>query len=172
MSIEDIYLFFLSQTWQNVVAILRPVCLLAIVIFLLTILWVFAKSRWLYWYVIWDSQDFVEGTPVPFQKKAQEAWNNIKKKLLSKKESDWKLAIIEGEKIVEDVLFKMGYQGKNIKGKLEFATKAQIPNLESLSAAAEIYENVFSSPDYRITREKAIEVIKAFEEFLKYFEYL
>jgi len=172
MSIEDIYLFFLSQTWQNVVAILKPACLLAIVIFLLTLIWVFTKSKWLYWYLIWDSQDFVRGAPVPFQKKAQETWNKIKKKLSSKKEADWKLAIIEGEKIVEDVLFKMGYKGKNIKEKLEFATKAQIPNLESLSSSAEIYENIISAPDYRISRDKAAEVIKALEEFLKYFEYL
>ena len=96
----------------------------------------------------------------------------IKKKLSSKKEADWKFAIIEGEKIVEDVLFKMGYKGRTIEEKLETATKAQIPNLEELSVAAEIYENIVSDPDYKITREKAVQVINAFEEFLKYFEYL
>jgi len=172
MSIEDFYLFFFSQTWQNIISVLKPVCLLAITIFLLVILWVFTKSKWLYWYFIWDSQDFIRGAPVPFYKKTQETWMKIKKKLSSKKEADWKFAIIEGEKIVEDVLFKMGYKGRTIEEKLETATKAQIPNLEELSVAAEIYENIVSDPDYKITREKAVQVINAFEEFLKYFEYL
>ena len=172
MSIEDIYLFFFSQTWENIISILKPISLLTIFIFLLTIIWVLAKSKWLYWYLIWDSQDFWRGAPVPFQKKTQETWEKIKKKLSSKKEADWKLGIVEGARIVEDVLLKMGYKGRNIREKLEAATKVQIPNIEELSAAAEIHGNIVSNPDYRITREKAREVIKAFEEFLRYFEYL
>jgi len=172
MSIEDIYLFFISQTWQNIVSVLKPVCLLAIFIFLLGILWALTKSKWLYWYFIWDSEDFWQGAPVPFYKKTQEIWGKIKKRLSSRKEAGWKSAIIEGEKIVEDVLLKMGYKGRTIEEKLETATKAQIPNIEELSVAAEIYENTISDPDYRVTREKAIEVLHAFEEFLKYFEYL
>ncbi|MFH0987577.1 MAG: hypothetical protein V1841_01635 [Patescibacteria group bacterium] len=172
MTIDDFFLFFLSPTWQNIIAILKPLGLLAIFIFLLAIIWALTKSKWLYWYVIWDSEDFWKGAPVPFQKKARETWQQIKKQLLSKKESDWKKAIIDGERIVQDVLLKMGYKGMNIKEKLETATKVQIPNIEELSTASEIYENIISNPDYRITRDRAASVVKAFEDFLEYFEYL
>lgn len=172
MSIEDIFLFFLSPAWQNIVSILKPVCLLAIVIFLLAILWVMTKSKWLYWYFIWDSQDLLHGEPAQFSKKAQEAWSNIRKKALSRKEAEQRVGIREGEKIVEDVLFKMGYKGDTMREKLEAATEAQIPNLEELSVAAEIYNNIVSNPDYRVTRDQARSVFNAFENFLKYFEYL
>lgn len=170
--LENIYLFFFSETWQGIVSILKPVCLLAIFIFLLAIIWALAKSPWLNWYVIWDSQDFLRGEPVPFQKKTQLIWKKIKKELASRKATQWKLAVIEGGKIVEDVLFKMGYKGKNIKEKLETATEAQIPNLKDLMAGAEIYDHVLSDPDYKLDRREAVFVLQAFEEFLEYFEYL
>jgi len=172
MSIEDIYLFFLSPTWENIVSLLKPVCLMAIFIFLLAILWALTKSKWLFWYVIWDSQDFFRGEPAPFSKKTQETWKRIKKKLLSKEEADWRSAVIEGGDIAKEVLSKMGYKGRTIKEKLETATKAQIPNIEKLAIAGEVYKNTVSNPAYKVTKEQTRETFNAFEQFLKYFEYL
>jgi hypothetical protein len=170
--IENIYLFFLSQTWEDITFLLKPACLLAITVFLLAIIWALSKSSWLYWYVTEDAKDFKRGSPVPLQKKAQKKWRAIKKRIESEKEANWKLAVIEGEEIVEDLLIKIGYQGKDIKRRLEKATESQIPNLKDLFDAVEIYNSILADPDYKLTKEKAKETLSAFEEYLRHLQYL
>jgi len=170
--IEDFFLFFQSQLWQTIVSILKPVCFVAILIFLSAIIWSLKKSSWLYWYITEDIKDFIRGSPIPLQEKSKKRWNKIKKRMKSKREGNWKLAVIEGGEVVEDVLLKMGYKGKSIKARLATATEAQIPNLKDLLEAGEIYEHVISDPDFQLTREKAEKVLNIFEEFLRYFEYL
>jgi hypothetical protein len=172
MSLEDFFLFFHSELWENLVSTLKPTCLLAILLFLLAIIWALTKSSWLYWYVTEDAKDFRRGAPVPLQKKAQQKWNKIKKRLRSKKEANWKLAIIEGEEIVEDLLLKMGYKAKDLRSRLSLASEAQIPNLKDLLDASEVYEGILADPDYKLPLKKAEEVLNIFEEFLKYYQYL
>ena len=170
--IEDFYLFFLSSTWENIISILKITCFLAIFLFLLAIVWVLKRSTWLYWRITEDLKDFKEGTPVPLLKKTQEGWCKIKRRLSSKKEANWKLAVMEGGGIVEDILLKIGYKEKDMRSRLSLATEAQIPNLRDLLGAAEIYSSILADSDYKITRKKAEEVLDVFEKFLRYFEYL
>jgi len=171
--IEDIvFPFFYSREWGDIVAVLMPLCFIAIVIFLLMIFWSLSKSSWIYWYVIADAKDFRQGSPVPLEKKAQKRWKKIKEKLLSKKEGQWKLAIIEASDIVEDILANIGYPGKDMARRLEKATEAQIPNLKDLFGAAEIQSNIIADPDFALKRKKAVEAINILEDFLKHLNYL
>ena len=62
--IESLYLFFESESFNNIVSILQPVCILAILLFIGAIIWALWKSTWLYWYVSWDFADFIHGGPV------------------------------------------------------------------------------------------------------------
>ncbi|HOA47739.1 MAG TPA: hypothetical protein PK723_04700 [Candidatus Pacearchaeota archaeon] len=172
MSIEDFFLFFHTQLWENLESILKPTAFIAIVIFLWAIIWALKNSSWIYWYITADAQEFMKGSPVPLQKKAQQQWKRIKKRLRSRKEASWKLAIIEGGEIVDDLLFKMGYKANGIKARLALANEAQISNLDELIKAAEVYEGILADPDYKLSHQKAEETLRAFEKFLKSYQYL
>jgi len=169
---EEVYIFFFSQIWENLVLILKPTCFLAIGIFLWAIIWSLVKSPWLFWHITEDSKDFSQGAPVPTEEKSKKAWKKIEKKLDNRKEASWKLAVIEGADIVEDVLLKMGYKAKNLQARLLLADEAEIPNLKNLLSSVEIYNSIICDPDYNLTRDNAIKIIDCFEEFLKYANYL
>ncbi|MDD5551871.1 MAG: hypothetical protein PHI88_01775 [Candidatus Pacebacteria bacterium] len=171
-NIESIPLFFQSEAWQNIISILQPVSLLAILIFLTVIIWALWKSSWIYWYISADFLDFARGGKTAGENAIQKKWKKIKKRIESPSEANWKLAVIESEEIVENVLSKMGYKGEGIKEKLKNVKEAQIPNVSDLISAHDIFINILADPDYKFTRDKAVKIFSSFEEFLKNAEVL
>ena len=167
LNLDSVYLFFESSSFYNIVSIIQPICIIAILFFLFLIIWSIWKSTWLYWYVSWDLADFVHGGPVTPQNATQKKWAKIKKRIESPSEANWKLAVIESEELVENTLAKMGYKGDGIKEKLKGVTDAQITNASDLTSAYDIFINILSDPDYKFTRDKAVKIFSTFEEFLK-----
>jgi len=172
MSFEDFFLFFRSELWKNLESVLSPTSILLIVFFISVIIWALAKSSWLEMYILSDAREFRKGSHIPLEKKAKKNWQKIKKRLRSNKEANWKLAVIEGEEIVEDLLLKIGYKAKDLRSRLLLADEVQIPNLRDLLEATETYEKILNDPDYKLSHEKAEKALNSFEEFLKYYQYL
>lgn len=169
---EPLYLFFQSEAFQNIVSILKPVCIFAIFIFSGVVIWAMIKSPWLYWYVSADFSDFKSGGPVEPETIVQKKWKKIKKRLESPSHANWKLAIIESEELVEDTLEKMGYKGEGIREKLKNVDPGVITNLNNLISSYDIFINILAEPDYQITKDRAIKIVSAFEDVLKEFELL
>jgi len=169
---ESILLFFQSEGWHNFLSILQPVCILAILIFIIVIIWSLWKSTWAYWYVSADFYDFIHGGPTTPESIVQKKWKKIKKRMESLNEANWKLAVIEAEELVEKILEEMGYKGEGLKEKLKGVSEAEIKNVSDLISAYDVFINILSDPDYRLKREKAIKSFSAFEEFLKNCELL
>lgn len=170
MSFEDFFLFFRSPLWKNIEAVLKPTSIILIFFFLYIIVWALRNSSWLYWYATADFQDFKKGQTVSPQTIFQKKWAKIKKRIESRNEANWKLAVIEGEEIIEKTLSDMGYEGEGIREKLKDVDQNIIPNLPDLISSYDIFLNILADPDYKLTHDKAIKTISTFEEFLKEFE--
>ena len=56
-------------------------------------------------------------------------WGNVLSYLFSTNPGDWKLAIIEADAILEDLLDQLGFQGENLGDKLKGATQESFPSL-------------------------------------------
>ena len=171
-NIETVSLFFQSEPWQNIVSIVKPVCFVAILLFVIVIIWSLKKSTWAYWYISWDLSDFSHGGPIAPETAVQKKWKKIRKRIESPSDANWKLGIIESEEIIENILSEMGYKGEGIREKLKGADESKIPNLSDLISAYDIFINILADPDYKVHQDKAIKTISAFEEFLKNFELL
>ncbi len=169
---EGIYYFFQSETFQNIIAILKPTCFVSIFISLFVIIWALIKGPWIYWHISADLSDFLHGGPISQETVFQKKWKKIKKRLSSHSESNWKLAIIEAEEIVEEALSKMGYKGDGIREKLKEVNSAVIPQLSNLISGYDIFINIIADKSYQIKQEEAIKIISNFEEFLKSVEML
>jgi len=99
--------------------------------------------------------------------KVSKKWQKIKKRLEKDSEAEYKLALIEADKILDDILKKMGYGEESLNDKLKHLTSSYISNLEELLKANEICQNVIRDPDYRLDKEKAEEIISIFEKSFK-----
>jgi len=82
-------------------------------------------------------------------------------------EAEYKLALIEAGKILDDILKKMGYGEKSLSDKLRHLSSSHVSNLEELLKVNEICQNVIRDPDYKLNKEKAEEIINILEKSLK-----
>lgn len=122
-----------------------------------------------------DLRDTVLGINVPpemITKKGKliAKWNKVKAKMKSGNQSDYKVAIIEGDNIIDDLITRMGYAGENFGDRLNNINPGQIGNIEGLRVAHEVRNRIIHDEDFVLTEEEAKKTIDQFEEFLRYFQ--
>jgi hypothetical protein len=112
-----------------------------------------------------------ELTPDIGQDKAlHEKWQKVQAHINSNNPSDWRLAILEADIMLGDVLEKMGYQGDSIGEKLKSVDKSDFLTLQ-LAWDAHLVRNQIAheGADFKLNEREAKEVIdkfkKVFEEF-------
>ena len=99
-------------------------------------------------------------------------WRKIIARLEKKSESEAKLAILEADSLLDEVLGKSGYEGETPRERLEKITVSTLPNLEELKKARQVRENIISDPAYKLELEKAKGVLKVYEKSLTFLEAL
>ena len=118
---------------------------------------------------------FVQGPeelprPGPAPKAANRRWQSILNKLEKGDESNLKLAVIEADKILDDLLRRMGYAGQDIGERLKQISPAQIPQIDQLWQAHKLRNQIVHQPDFRLNlaqAKRAIEIYQKVFEDLK-----
>ena len=93
-------------------------------------------------------------------------WKGVKKRLKSGQGSEYKLAIIEADIFLNDVLKKMGYKGETLGEILESITLTTFYNIAEIKSAHNVRNNIIHDPNYTLTLENAEKTIFAYEEAL------
>lgn len=122
-----------------------------------------------------DLRDTVLGINVPpemITKKGKliAKWNKVKARMKSGNQSDYKVAIIEGDNIIDDLITRMGYAGENFGDRLNNINPGQIGNIDDLRIAHEVRNRIIHDENFILTEEEAKKTIDQFEEFLRYFQ--
>lgn len=94
-------------------------------------------------------------------------WEEIKRHVNSFVEAEWKLAVIEGDKFVDDVLKTAGFAGESMGERLMLIKPDQIINLQYLWDAHKLRNLLVHDPNFRLTHQQALFAINAFESVLK-----
>ncbi|MBI2627115.1 MAG: hypothetical protein HYW77_02630 [Parcubacteria group bacterium] len=94
-------------------------------------------------------------------------WEEIKRHIDSDKEAQWKLAVIEADALVNNILEKAGYPGETMGEKLMLITRDQIQSIDGLWFAHKIRNQIAHNPEFKITQSDSIEAITNFEKVLK-----
>ncbi|MBI2669709.1 MAG: hypothetical protein HYX20_00980 [Candidatus Yanofskybacteria bacterium] len=109
-----------------------------------------------------------EFNPPPEASTAYNArWNEIKKHVNSFIEAEWKLAVIEADKFVDDVLKTAGFTGESMGERLILIKPDQLINLQYLWDAHKLRNLLVHDPNFRLTHQQALFAINAFESVLK-----
>lgn len=99
-------------------------------------------------------------------------WQEIKNHVNSFKESEWKLAVIEADKLVDDVLKTAGFPGESMGERLMLIKPDQLLNLQYLWDAHKLRNLLVHDPNYQMTHRQAIWAVEAFENVLRELEAL
>jgi len=104
--------------------------------------------------------------------KTKERWEKIKKRLESDNVSAYKVAIIEADAMIDELLKKMGYKGATMGERLANIPEGQVAELAEIKEAHEIRNRVIHEEDFKVDRELAHEVLKKYAHILHHFEVL
>jgi len=130
------------------------------------IIYVWTSTIYLRRLFIWDLVEFF--TFRAFNVKLiDKDWIKIKKRLLTQKTTQMKLAVVEADLLVNDVLARQGYSGKDLSEKLEGPKADIFSDLAAMKEADRFYQQIVADPKIPIDYQTAKSVILSFEQGLK-----
>jgi hypothetical protein len=126
-----------------------------------------------------DIRDTIIGMNIPRElasfggkKKLAKKWNLIRARLETGQNSQYKVAIIEADDIIDSLIRRMGYKGENMGERLDDVPSGQLDHIEELKQAHEVRNRIIQDDNFTLDRKSAEETMALYEEFLRYFEVL
>lgn len=134
--------------------------------FVLTIIHVLTKSHYVQWLYGESVTDFFTRRPYGVRK-VDKVWSEIMGKLKSDSESDFKLAVIEADSILDEVLKKVGYKGETLEDRLKLLSPVHYPNLEEMWRIHRIRNDIVRDPDYRLSHSGTRKILASYRKVLE-----
>lgn len=94
-------------------------------------------------------------------------WKEILNHMESVNDGEWKFAVIEADKLVDDVLKSAGYQGETMGERLMSIDKTQLVTLDTLWDAHKVRNRLVHDTNYFLRYAEAKRAIHLYEETLK-----
>lgn len=102
-----------------------------------------------------------------------EKWESVLFHSNSMNSSDWRLAIIEADTILDEMLKTMGYQGENLGERLKSVEPADFNTLDSAWEAHKVRNRIaHEGSDFKLTKEDTNKVIGMYEDVFKEFKFI
>jgi len=144
-------------------SVLRNVFLFFSLILVVSIIFFLFKASWLRHKILYDASEFLTYRPFGV-KKIVRVWNKIKNRLDAGLESEYKLAVIEADNMMDKTLKRMGYGGETLGERLNKITSATLPNLDELREAHQSRNNIVHDPDFKLTLDEAKRIMEFYEK--------
>ena len=168
---DTIAKYFQSPEFFNVFGTVKTVLMILSIIFAAILLMIIIKMGGL---IKEEITELKAGLNLPEEAASAQdnRWQEIKNHVNSFKESEWKFAIIEADKLVDDVLKTAGFAGESMGERLMLIKPDQLLNLQYLWDAHKLRNLLVHDASYQMTHRQAIWAIEAFENVLRELEAL
>jgi hypothetical protein len=155
----------LNPPYPNLILLLKIAVFVISAVLVGMMVFALSRTHWLQWVFF---QDVVEiFTYKPFgTKKVLKQWLKIKGRLDTGLESEFKLAVIEADAMIDDILTKLGYAGETLGERLTQVSPNILPSVNDVAQAHKVRNNIVHDPDYRLTLEEANNAISLYEKAL------
>lgn len=100
----------------------------------------------------------------------QMKWSKIERRMASRQEAEYKMAVIEADKLIDKVLFLMGYKGDTLGDKLKLMNRGQLESLDNVWVAHKLRNRIVHNPDEEISLDEAEDAIEKFKKALEELE--
>ncbi len=158
--------FIFSPTFTGWFLVLKIAFIVFSLFLLGAIVFGLLKCSWLKFILFLDAFEFFTWRPFGVRKIVK-VWNKITARLDTGLESEYKLAIIEADSMLDDILRRMGYAGETLEERLKNLTSATLPNIEEIKATHQVRNNIVHDPDYRLSLDDARAALTVFEQALR-----
>ncbi len=96
-------------------------------------------------------------------------WKEILNRIDSFNESDWRIAIIDADTMLDDMLEKMGYHGDTIGDKLKAIEESDFTTLSQAWEAHKVRNRIAHEGSFTLTKREARRVIDLYREVFEEF---
>jgi hypothetical protein len=160
--IKDFIYYISSSQIQDMLFPVKLIFVFFAMFFLAFVIYFMINSSWLQYKFLEDVTEFFSWQAYGFREISKQ-WDKIKKRIESGAESDYKLAVIDAEDFLIEVLEKRGYEGKDFKESVEKAGRLLAPILNDLVQAHETRNSIVYNPDFKLSADQAKKILSAYE---------
>ena len=165
-SFNDFLIMLSTFNFEGEFAVLRIVFIgLSIFLFVSIVIFSF-RSDWLKFLIFEDSAEFLSFKPYG-ARRIVNVWNKIMKRLETGIESEYKLAILEADTILDNTLKRMGFVGETLGERLGNLTSATLSNIEEIERVHKVRNEILHDPDYKISLDETKEILAVYEKALR-----
>lgn len=97
------------------------------------------------------------------------AWNQIVRKMKTKNVSNWKQSILEASRLLDEVLKSSGYRADTAEERFKQIQPEELSNLTQLQEANRLRNRVAQEPDFVISYDDALAVLKVYKKSFQEF---
>jgi len=162
LGIRQFVYFISSPEIQERLLPVKAVFIIFSLFFLGTIIYFFINSSWLKYRLTEDIVEFLSWQPYGIVQ-ITKRWNKILKRIDSGLESEYKLAVIEAEDFLNDVLERAGYEGESFEERIKKVEKKLGSLFKEVLSVHEIRNSIVYNPDFKLSldlTQKVLEVYK------------
>lgn len=164
---DQVYNYLTSTNFDAILLILQITgWLIAILLMWVTV--VLLKRSDAAWWV----RERVFAAEFAYGKAAGQRWDEVKARLQKGDEPNLKLAVIEADSLLDEILKRMGLPGATFEERLKQIEVQEIKSVNKIWATHQLRDKIIHTPDFHLTQEEAEAAVGNIEEALKELEYL
>jgi len=122
----------------------------------------------------WEHErDFPAHAPAPAPNYANHRWERVLIHVQSESPADWRLAILEADIMLAELLDRMGYAGENVGEKLKTVEQSDFTTIEDAWEAHKVRNLIaHQGADYVLSRREAQRVVSLYANVFREFRYI
>jgi len=166
LGIRDFIYFISSPNLQDMLFPIKLVFAFFTMFFLSAIIYFLVNSSYLKYQFVEDVTEFISWQAYGLRE-ITNRWNKIKKRAENGIEAEYKLALIEADDFLNEMLEERGFKGDNFEELVNNAGKIMLPEMEEILSAHEIRNAIVYNPDYKIDLEQVKKILSVYENATK-----
>lgn len=104
---------------------------------------------------------------------SEKRWERVLSHLNSERESDWRLAVLEADVLLDEMVSGMGYHGDSLGERLKSVEKSDFTTLDKAWEAHAVRNRIaHEGAAFALTEREAKRVLTLYEEVFKEFHYI
>lgn len=166
LGIKEFIYFISSPDLQETLFPVKIVFVFFTMFFLAAVIYFMVNSSYLKYQFFEDVTEFFSWQAYGLREIANR-WKRIQKRAETGAESEYKLALIEADDFLNEMLEDRGFKGKNFEELVNNAGKIMLPNLGEILSAHETRNSIVYNPDYKIDLDQVKKILAVYEAATK-----
>ena len=109
---------------------------------------------------------------MPQDKVVKKRWEEIMNRFRMGTESDWRLAVIEADSLVDGVFKRMGFEGDSLAERMGSISPQELQTLADLKEAHRMRNNLVHTTGFKVSQQDAERTLGRYEKVLEEMEML